>query len=153
MSLVPQALLDFELPAAPQRIDELRAAVVGAEAVRVHAPAGRFLLLYSEGALALAFEATLFDLLAEARYPAPRPRRAKGGSLIARLDRPGGAAAAACYVWPSGEEIAPATASVPQLIEVGRLLARLHQLGETHPASVTDPCETTGLLSRLRDGS
>ena len=38
MSLVPQALLDFELPAAPQRIDELPAAVVGAEAVRVHHP-------------------------------------------------------------------------------------------------------------------
>src|SRR5438105_5392510 len=125
MSLLAQALQEFDLPAAPQRMDELPSALLGAEVRKVHAPAGRFLLLYSEGALALAFEATLFDLLAEARYPAPRPRRAKGGSLIARLDRPGGAAAAACYVWPSGEEIAPATASVPQLIEVGRLLARL----------------------------
>jgi len=154
MSLVPQALLDFELPAAPQRIDELPAAVVGAEAVRVHAPAGRFMLLCSEGALAVAFEATLFDLLAEARYPAPRPRRARGGSLIARLSRPGGgAAAAACYAWPPGEELDPAAASAPQLLELGRLLARLHQLGEAHPASVADPCESAGLLARVPGGA
>src|SRR5438105_15905125 len=136
MSLRAQALLQFVLPPAPQRIDELPAPVQGAEACRVHAPAGRFLLLCSENALGLAFEATLFDLLAEARYPAPRPRRAKGGSFIARLEKPG--TAAACYAWPSGEELAPAAVTVPQLLEVGRLLARLHQLGETHPAAVSD---------------
>src|SRR6266550_9490204 len=97
MPLCGQALAEFDLPAAPQRIDEFPPPSVGAEACLVYAPAGRFLLLCSDGALAVAFEATLFDLLVEARYPAPRPRRARGGSLIARLTRPdGGAAAAAC---------------------------------------------------------
>lgn len=150
MSLRGQALEEFDLPAAPQRIDEFPPPCVGAEAARVHAPAGRFLLLCSDGALAVAFEATLFDLLAEARYPAPRPRRARGGSLIARLKRPdGGAAAAACYAWPAGDELDPGAASVPQLLEIGRLLARLHQLGETHPASVPDPSDGPTLLGRL----
>lgn len=152
MSLRAQALLEFDLPAAPQRIDELPSPP-GAEACRVHAPAGRFLLLCSEAALALAFEATLFDLLAESRYPAPRPRRARGGSMIARLPRSGGgAAAAACYAWPSGEELEPAAATVPQLLEVGRLLARLHQLGEAHPASVADSDDGASLLARLPQG-
>src|SRR5438132_12018610 len=130
MSLRAQALGEFDLPAAPQRIDEIPSIAAGSEACRVHAPAGRFLLICSEGALALAFEATLFDLLAESRYPAPRPRRAKGGSLIAQLKRPGGAAAAAGYSWPPGEEVAAASATVPQLLEIGRLLARLPQLGD-----------------------
>jgi len=149
MSLLAQALLEFDLPAAPQGMDELPALLLGAEACRVQAPAGRFLLVCSDGALAVAFEATLFDLLAEARYPSPRPRRAKGGSMIARLSRPGGAAAAACYAWPPGEELAPAAAKPPQLLEVGRLLARLHQLGETHPASVPDPSDPVALLARV----
>ena len=114
------ALLAFDLPAAPQRIDELAACAPRADACRVHAPAGRFLLLCSEGALAMAFEATLFDLLAESRYPAPRPRRARGGSLIAKLARSeGAAAAAACYAWPPGEEMAPAAATMPDTLEVG----------------------------------
>src|SRR5207302_6427524 len=138
MSLRGQALAEFDLPAAPQRIDEFPPPCVGVEVCRVHAPAGRFLLICSDGALAVAFEATLFDLLVEARYPAPRPRRARGGSLIALL---GGQRAASCYAWPPGEELAPAEATVPQLMDVGRLLARLHQLGETHPASVADPCD------------
>ena len=105
MSLRAQALLHFDLPAAPQRIDEFPAPVQGADACRVHAPAGRFLLLCTENALGLAFEATLFDLLAEARYPAPRPKRAKGGSFIARLEKQG--TAATCYAWPSGEDLVP----------------------------------------------
>ena len=150
MSLRAQALPEFDLPAAPQRIDELPSRSAGLESCRVHAPAGRFLLLCCTGsALALAFEATLFDLLAESRYPAPRPRRAKGGSLIARL---GGTAAAACYAWPSGEELTPAAATVPQLIEVGRLLARLHLLGEVHPASVADSGDGAALLAKLAPG-
>jgi Ser/Thr protein kinase RdoA (MazF antagonist) len=33
-------------------------------------------------------------------------------------------------------------------MEVGRLLARLHQLGETHPASVADPFDVAALLAR-----
>ena len=152
MSLRDQALLEFELPAAPQRIDEFPAPCVGCEACRVHAPAGRFLLVCSDGALGMAFEATLFDLLAESRYPAPRPRRARGGSLIAKLARPGGAAAAACYAWPPGEELEAGAASVPQLLEIGRLLARLHQLGETHPASVSDGADGPALLARLPAG-
>lgn len=152
MSLRAQALLEFGLPAAPQRIDVLPAPH-GGEACRVHAPAGRFLLLCSDGALAVAFEATLFDLLAESRYPAPRPRRARQGSLIARLPKPGGgAAAASCYAWPAGEELEPKAATLPQLLEVGRLLARLHQLGEAHPASVADPAEGASLLSLLPAG-
>src|SRR5213082_1356536 len=147
-TLRAHALLEFELPAAPHRVDEL-SGPPGAWVYRIQAPAGGFLLVCAEGALAVAFEATLFDLLAEARYPAPRPRRARGGSLIARLSRPGGgAAAAACYAWPPGEELDPASASAPQLLELGRLLARLHQLGEAHPASVADPCESAGLLGR-----
>ena len=152
MSLRAQALLEFDLPAAPQRIDALPS-LPGGEACRVHAPAGRFLLLCADAALAVAFEATLFDLLAESRYPAPRPRRARGGSLIARLLKPGGgAAAAACYAWPAGEELTPAAATVPQLLEVGRLLARLHQLGEVHPAAVADPADGASLLAKLPPG-
>ncbi len=150
MSLRAQALQQFDLPAAPQRIDEFPAPVQGADACRVHAPAGQFLLLCSENALGLAFEATLFDLLAEARYPAPRPRRAKGGSFIARLEQRG--AAASCYSWPSGEEVAPAAVTVPQLLELGRLLARLHQLGETHPASVADSWDKESILAQVPAG-
>src|ERR1700682_504565 len=152
MSLRDQALPGFDLPAAPQRIDDLPAPRLGVEACRVHAPAGRFLLICSEGALALAFEATLFDLLAEARYPAPRPRRAKGGSFIARLKRPGAAAAAACYAWPPGDEVAAAAATIPQILEIGRLLGRLHQLGETDPASVPHGGHGPTLLSRVPPG-
>ena len=75
------------------------------------------------------------------------------GSLIARLTRPdGGAAAAACYAWPPGEELAAATVSAPQLLEVGRLLARLHQLGETHPASVPETVDAASLAARLPPG-
>jgi Ser/Thr protein kinase RdoA (MazF antagonist) len=146
MSLRALALQEFDLPAAPQRIDELPSSGPDAEALQVHAPSGRFLLLCGTAALSLAFEATLFDLLAESRYPAPRPRRARGGSLIAVL---GSQRAASCYSWPPGEALDPREASVPQLMEVGRLLARLHQLGETHPASVSDPCDAAAMLARL----
>jgi Ser/Thr protein kinase RdoA (MazF antagonist) len=139
MPLGAQALAEFDLPAAPQRTDELPSPVPGAVLRRIHAPAGRFLLLWSDAALGVAFETTLFDLLAEARFPAPRPRRTRDGSMIARLAGPSRTAAAACYPWPPGDELSPAAASVPQLMEIGRLLARLHQLGETHPVSVPDP--------------
>jgi Ser/Thr protein kinase RdoA (MazF antagonist) len=149
MSLRGQALQEFDLPAAPQHFDELPPCGPESDAVRVHAPAGRFLLLCGAAALSLAFEATLFDLLAESRYPAPRPRRARGGSLIALL---GGQRAASCYAWPPGEQLTAAAATVPQLMEVGRLLARLHQLGETHPASVADPCDPVSLLERSPPG-
>src|SRR6478672_8355659 len=80
MAVRGQALQEFDLPAAPQRIDDLPPISPDADICRVHAPAGRFLLLCGSAALSLAFEATLFDLLAEARYPAPRPRRARSGS-------------------------------------------------------------------------
>ncbi|HEY6911356.1 MAG TPA: phosphotransferase [Myxococcales bacterium] len=149
MSLRAQALQEFDLPAAPQRIEELPSVAPEAQACKVHAPAGRFLLVCSNGALSLAFEATLFDLLAESRYPAPRPRRARGGSFIAML---AGRCAAACYSLPAGQELDPATASTPQLMELGRLLARLHQLGETHPASVSNPCDLTGLFEQMAPG-
>lgn len=149
MSLRAQALQEFDLPAAPERIDELPPPAPDADAFRAHSPAGRFLLFCGAGALSLAFEATLFDLLAESRYPCPRPRRARGGSFIALL---GNQRAASCYPWPPGEQLAPEAANVPQLMEVGRLLARLHQLGETHPASVPDPCEPEGLLARSPRG-
>src|SRR5205807_2121509 len=134
MSLRALALQEFDLPAAPQRIDELPPPGPDMEVLQIQAPAGRFLLICGAGALSLAFEATLFDLLAESRYPAPRPRRSKGGGLIAKLDRPGGHAGAACYPVGAGEQLDPADAASPQLLEVGRLLARLHQLGEAHPA-------------------
>src|SRR5207253_2350508 len=149
MSLRGQALQEFDLPAAPQRIDELPSSAPETDALRVHAPAGRFLLFCGAGALSLAFEATLFDLLAEARYPAPRPRRARRGSFIAVL---GGQRGASCYAWPPGEELVVRDATVPQAMEVGRLLARLHQLGETHPAAVADPCDAPALLARSPSG-
>src|SRR3982751_1660544 len=110
MSLRGQALQEFDLPTAPQRIDELPPVSPDVEAWRVHAPAGRFLLLCGGTALSLAFEATLFDLLAESRYPAPRPRRARGGSFIALL---GAQRAASCYGWPPGEALVASDASVP----------------------------------------
>jgi hypothetical protein len=149
-SLRAQALQEFDLPAAPPRIDDLPPAAPGAYSCRVYTPGGRFLLLCGSAPLSLAFEATLFDLLAEARYQAPRPRRARSGSFIAML---GSHRAAACYPWPPGEEIAPDVASVPQLMEVGRLLARLHQLGETHPAAVADPCDAVALLARCAESA
>ena len=145
-----QALLEFELPAAPQRVEEVWAGLPGLSLCRIHAPAGRFLLVCAEGALAVAFEATLFDLLAESRYPAPRPRRARGGALIAKLDVPRGHAAAACYPLASGENIDGTRATTPQLLDVGRLLARLHQIGEAHPASVVAPLRGCDLADRLQ---
>ena len=150
MSLRGQALQEFDLPAAPQRIDDLARPAPDADACRVHAPSGRFLLLCGSAALSLAFEATLFDLLSEARYPAPRPRRARGGSFIGVL---GPQLACSCYPWPAGELLDAREATVPQMMEVGRLLARLHQLGETHPAAVPDPCDPLALLARSAEGA
>ena len=144
-----QALLEFELPAAPQRVEELCGGLLGLSVCRIYAPAGRFLLICAEGALAVAFEATLFDLLAESRFPAPRPRRARGGALIAKLDVPRGHAAAACYPLSSGESIDATRATTPQLLDIGRLLARLHQIGEAHPASVVAPLCGADLADRL----
>ena len=143
-----QALLEFELPAAPQHVEEL-AAAPGLCACRIHVPAGRFLLICAEGALAVAFEATLFDLLAESRFPAPRPRRARGGALIAKLEVGRGHAAAACYPLSSGEWIEAPRATTPQLLDIGRLLARLHHIGEAHPASVVAPLRGADLADRL----
>src|SRR5439155_261802 len=60
-----------------------------------------------------------------------------------------GPAAAACYPWPSGEPLVPEDAEIPQFMELGRLLARLHQLGEAHPVSVADPADGPALLTRL----
>ena len=152
-ALRPQALLEFELPAAPQRIEELAAPRPGGEAVRVHAPAGGMLLLLStDGPLTLAFEATLFELLAGARYPAAKPRRTRTGSLLAQLHGPTGPAAATCYTWPSGDAVRPEDASFAQHLEAGRLLARLHLLGATHPASVADPLDGAQLAARLPAG-
>src|SRR4051794_22175839 len=129
-SLRAHALLQFGLPTAPERIEELVAPVSTASACRVHTPEGRFLLLCAATPLALAFEATLFDLLVEARFPVPGPRRARAGGLIAVLGLDGVRAAASCYAWPPGETLDPATARIPQLLEIGRLLGRLHRLGE-----------------------
>jgi Ser/Thr protein kinase RdoA (MazF antagonist) len=152
-ALRPQALLEFELPAAPQRIEELAAPQSGGEAMRVHAPAGDMLLLLStDGPLTLAFEATLFELLAGARYPAAKPRRTRTGSLLAQLHGPTGPAAATCYVWPPGDPVRPEGASEPQQLEAGRLLARLHLLGSAHPASVPDPLDGAQLAARLPAG-
>ena len=151
-TLRAQALLEFELPAAPQRVDELPSGP-GVWVYRLQAPDGRFQLVCAEGALAVAFEATLFDLLAESRYPAPRPRRAKGGGLIARLDRERGHAGAACYAVGAGEQLDPASATTPQLLEIGRLLARLHQIGEAHPASVPAALSCAELATRLPLGA
>jgi Ser/Thr protein kinase RdoA (MazF antagonist) len=148
-TLRAQALLDFELPSAPQREEELPAGLPGLSLCRIHTPAGRFLLVCAEAALAVAFEATLFDLLAESRFPAPRPRRARGGALIAKLDLGRGHAAAACYPLSSGESVEPSRASTPQLLEVGRLLARLHQIGEAHPASVVAPLRGADMAERF----
>src|SRR2546422_5072442 len=143
MLLRGQALQEFDLPAAPQRIDELPSSAPETDALRVHAPAGRFLLLCGAPALSLAFEATLFDLLAESRYPAPRPRRARGGSLIALL---GGQRAASCYAWPPGEEHAPAEATVSQLMDLSGLLARLSLSWRAPTAMVGDPWDGVLLL-------
>ena len=152
-ALRPQALLEFELPLAPQRIEELPAPQPGGEALRIHAPVGRLLLLLSvDGPLTLAFEATLFDMLANARFPVSKPRRTRGGSLLAQLKGPSGPAAATCYSLPAGESLRVEDASTPQLLDVGRLLARLHQLGEAHPASVGDPLEGGHLAARLPSG-
>lgn len=144
-SLPPQALLEFGLPAMMQRIEELPSPRPGVELCCVQAASGRYLIVYGQGALALAFEATLYDLLAESRFPAPRPLRAKDGGLLVRVQLGGGTAGAACYAWPSGESVSPVEATLNQLLEVGRLLARLHQIGEAHPASVVEPLDSARL--------
>ena len=148
-SLRAHALLEFGLPAAPERIDELAAPVPTTSACRVHTPGGRFLLLCASTPLALAFEVTFFDLLVEARFPVPGPRRARGGGLIAVLANDGGATAASCYPWPPGETLDPRTARTAQLLEVGRLLGRLHRLGEAHPASVPEPLPCSKIAAQL----
>jgi homoserine kinase type II len=148
-SLRAHALLEFALPEAPERLEELVAPVPTTSACRVQTQEGRFLLLWAATPLALAFEATLFDLLVEARFPAPRPRRARGGGLIAVLANDGAPAAACCYRWPPGETLDPATARTPQLLEMGRLLGRLHRLGEAHPASVPEPLPCAKIAAQL----
>jgi homoserine kinase type II len=150
-SLKAHALAEFGLPAEPRRIDQLVAPVPSTVAWRVETSEGRFLLLCAATPLALAFEATLFDLLVEARFPAPGPRRARGGGLIAVLALDGVPSAAACYSWPPGETIDPASARTPQLLEVGRLLGRLHRLGEAHPASVPDPLPCAKIAAELEN--
>jgi Ser/Thr protein kinase RdoA (MazF antagonist) len=149
LSLRAHALAEFGLPAEPRRIDELVAPVPSTVAWRVETAEGRFLLLCAATPLALAFEATLFDLLVEARFPAPGPRRARGGGLIAVLALDGVTAAGACYAWPPGETIDPVSARTPQLLEVGRLLGRLHRLGEAHPASVPEPLPCAKIAAEL----
>ena len=52
-TLRAQALLEFGLPVAPQRVDELPCGP-GLWIDRVQAPAGRFQLVCAEGALAVA---------------------------------------------------------------------------------------------------
>jgi Ser/Thr protein kinase RdoA (MazF antagonist) len=148
-SLRAHALLEFGLPAAPERIEELAAPVPSTSACRVYTPEGRFLLLCAATPLALAFEATLFDLLVEARFPVRGPRRARGGGLIAVLANDGAPAGASCYAWPPGETLDPATARTPQLLEIGRLLGRLHRLGEAHPASVPEPIPCSKIAAQL----
>lgn len=153
-SLRPLALLEFGLPAAPPRVVERGPLPSGGDAFLVTTPAGTCLILISgDQPLQLAFEATLFDLLAEERFPAPRPRRASSGALIARLQEAPGRVAAACYAKPPGERLAAADATTQQLLELGRLLARLHQLGEAHPAAVADPADGPSLASRLPAGA
>ena len=88
-------------------------------------------------------------IYAESRYPAPRPRRARSGAFIATVEGQAKHAGAACYPVGSGEVLDPARATTPQFLEVGRLLARLHQLGEAHPASVP-AFLTCGDLAGLR---
>jgi Ser/Thr protein kinase RdoA (MazF antagonist) len=149
LSLRVQALLEFGLPVAPERIEELAAPVPSTSACRIQTPEGRFLLLCAAAPLALAFEATFFDLLVEAHFPVPGPRRARGGGLIAVLKNDGAPAAASCYAWPPGETLDPATARTPQLLEIGRLLGRLHRLGEAHPASVPEPLPCRKLAEQL----
>jgi Ser/Thr protein kinase RdoA (MazF antagonist) len=151
-SLRARALLEFGLPAAPERIDQVPSPVVTTTAWRVQTPAGGFLILCAATPLALAFEATLFDLLHEARFPVPAPRRARGDGFIAILARDGTTAAASCYAWPPGETLDPAIAGTPQLLEVGRLLGRLHRLGEAHPASVPDPMPCSKIAAQLTNG-
>lgn len=148
-----QALGEFELPLTPGRIQTLRPGLLGAELLELTVPAGRFLLLVTgSGPLTLAFESTLFDLLHESRYPAPAPRRALGGALIAQLQGPDGPGAAACYARPAGEHVEPQAGNPQRWLEIGRLLARLHQLGDAHPASVHDPVNGSSLLSKLPEG-
>jgi Ser/Thr protein kinase RdoA (MazF antagonist) len=72
--------------------------------------------------------------------------------LIARLDWEGGHAGASCYAMGSGEQLDPARATTPQFLEIGRLLARLHQLGEAHPASVPPASSCAELAGRLPRG-
>ena len=153
-SLRPQALLAFGLPAAPPRLTERGKLAGGGEILLVEGPAGPRLVLISGGApMQLAFEAALYDLLAEHRFPAPRPKRSVAGSLIARLEGPAGPVAVACYAWPSGEVRTPAEVSTEQLLDLGRLLGRLHNLGETHPAAVADPSTGEVLRARLPSGA
>ncbi|HEY2029103.1 MAG TPA: hypothetical protein VGH20_07825 [Myxococcales bacterium] len=143
-----EALPEFDLPAAQHLVEELPSPAPGVvEAVCLSAPSGRFVVLSSRAPLVTAYETTLFDLLAESRYPAPRPKRSRGDSLLSRVSD---GAVVSCYPRPPGE---PAqAASLSQLLEVGRLVARLHQLGETHPAKVSGCTDPQALLARIPQG-
>jgi homoserine kinase type II len=140
-----EALPQFDLPAAQQEVEELPSPAPGVvDAVCVSGPRGRFVVFASSAQLVLAYEATLFDLLAESRYPVARPKRSRGDSFLARLPK----GVASCYPRPPGEPLR--SPSAPQLLEIGRLLARLHQLGETHPAKVSGCADV--LVSQLPQG-
>jgi Ser/Thr protein kinase RdoA (MazF antagonist) len=143
-----EALPEFDLPAAPQLVEELPSPAPGVvDAVCLSGPSGRFVVLCSRAPLVAAYEATLFELLAESRYPAARPKRSRADSFLAR---PPGGAVVSCYPRPPGEPLK--TASLAQLLEVGRLLARLHQLGETHPAKVSGCTDPHVLLAKVPPG-
>jgi len=88
-SLRPQALLEFGLPAVPPRLALRGKLSGGGEILLVHGATGtRLLLISGDAPMQLAFEATLFDLLAEQRFPAPRPKRSLGGGRLVRRARP-----------------------------------------------------------------
>src|SRR2546429_9288886 len=77
MSLRAQALEEFDLPAAPQRVDDLPPPAPGTSVCSVHTPAGRVPLFFRARGPSPAVEAALFGPLARARHPAPAPRRAR----------------------------------------------------------------------------
>jgi homoserine kinase type II len=92
--------------------------------------AGRFVLRLTEGRAdaEVQFEEALLEFLAAAAYPVARPVAGPPGARV--RGRP-----ATLFHWVAGEEIRRDEVRPEHLLEIGRLLGRLHLVSEGFPRS------------------
>ncbi len=129
------ALARFGLP-APERV---RPEPRGATNSNWHVWAGgeRLFLRLAEGKedADVLFEAEVLDVLADARFPVPRLRRAGDGRPFARI----AGRQAMLVAYAAGEELSRAAAGPERCRRVGEQLGRLHALASAFPGERPNP--------------